>query len=99
MASDNTPQAHGDLSSKKWSSLASRIIHIPEARLATKKSGYWSRSWRIALLESFWQARHPPDTPPISVRHHPAYSEIEVIDDDLGRSAAGGLHTPASNEW
>ncbi|WP_247283995.1 MULTISPECIES: hypothetical protein [unclassified Bradyrhizobium] len=52
-----------------------------------------------ALLESFWQARHPPDTPPISVRHHPGYSEIEVIDDDLGRSAAGGLHTPASSEW
>ena len=27
------------------------------------------------------------------------WSEIEVIDDDLGRSAAGGVSAPASSAW
>lgn len=27
------------------------------------------------------------------------WSEIEVIDDDLGRSAAGGYNAPASSGW
>jgi hypothetical protein len=27
------------------------------------------------------------------------WSEIEIIDDDLGRSAAGGVMRPASNGW
>ena len=46
-----------------------RIVNV--AWVAKRKKRCYWRSWRIALLERFWQAANPPDMAPIPLRHRP----------------------------